>query len=427
MATLKPASADGDQLPTSAAAAFRRVLYLSYDGVTDPLGLSQVLPYLQGLAARGHQITLVSCEKPGRMARDGTEIAELCRRAGIDWQPVSYHKSPPILSGIYDVAAIKRRAARLHRHKRFDLVHCRSYMAAIAGDWLKRRFGVAFLFDIRGFWADERVERGFWPSGNPLFRVAYLYFKLLEKRFFRDADAVVTLTDCARREILSWPGERRPRGLLSVIPCCVDLDRFDPGSGRCRAVSRKRLGLDSEVPVLVYVGSLAHGYLTDEMFALFRAYRAGRTGSRFLIISGHDPGEIEFWAKRQGVDPSEMIITSATREEVPSLIAAGDVGVTFILPTFSAKASCPTKFGEMLAMGVPVIANAGVGDIADIIRDTHAGAVVEQFDEETLSAAICTAERAGETPEAIRAAAVQWFALNEGVERYDAIYRAIAS
>ena len=71
------------------------------------------------------------------------------------------------------------------------------------------------------------------------------------------------------------------------------------------------------------------------------------------------------------------MIVSAKRDEVPALIAAADLGVSFILATYSAKASCPTKFGEMLAMGVPVIANAGVGDIAEIIRETGAGAVVD--------------------------------------------------
>ena len=41
-----------------------RVLYLSYDGALEPLGQSQVVPYLVGLAARGAAITLVSFEKP---------------------------------------------------------------------------------------------------------------------------------------------------------------------------------------------------------------------------------------------------------------------------------------------------------------------------------------------------------------------------
>jgi glycosyltransferase involved in cell wall biosynthesis len=163
----------------------------------------------------------------------------------------------------------------------------------------------------------------------------------------------------------------------------------------------------------------------DEMFALFRVYRELRPGARFLFVSGHPREEIEKAGRRQGLDPAELAVVAAAREEVPALIAAADLGVSFILATYSAKASCPTKFGEMLALGVPVIANAGVGDIAEIIDETGAGAVVERYDRETLSTAILEAEAAAKDPQSVRAAAVRYFALETGVERYDAIYREI--
>ena len=398
-----------------------RALFISYDGMTDPLGRSQVLPYLVGLAARGHEITLLSCEKPERMAVDGTAARVSCEEAGIDWRPVAYHKTPPILSGMIDVAALKRAAARLHESKRFDLVHCRSYMAAIAGDWLKRKHGVPFLFDIRGFWADERVERGIWPARNPLFRAAYAYFKKLEKRFFRDADAIVSLTDNARREVESWPADWRPPAPITVIPCCVDLNLFNDRTGR--VATRKRLGIGPKAPVLLYVGSVGGAYLMDEMCALYRAYRKLRPDARFLFVSGHPREEIMRLAP--GIDPAELVVVAAKRDEVPALIAAADIGVSFILPTYSAKASCPTKFGEMLAMGVPVIANSGVGDIAEIIRQTGAGAIVDGYDEASLTRAIGEAEAAAKNPASVRAAAVRYFALEDGVKRYDAIYRTI--
>jgi glycosyltransferase involved in cell wall biosynthesis len=403
-----------------------KALYVSYDGMTDPLGRSQVLPYLQGLAARGHEITLLSCEKPERAA-DQPAVREICEQAGIDWQPVAYHKWPPILSGMLDVGILKRRAARLHRLKRFDLVHCRSYMAAIAGDWLKRRHGVPFLFDMRGFWADERVERGIWPAGNPLFRAAYGYFKRLEKRFFRDADAIVSLTDNARREIENWPSDRRPTAPITVIPCSVDLTLFAEPSAASRAATRRQLGIDENTPILLYVGSIGGAYLMTEMLRLFQAYRELRPGARFLVVSGHPREEIERLAAAEGIQRDEIVVVSAKREEVPALIAAADIGVSFILATYSAKASCPTKFGEMLAMGVPVIANGGVGDIAEIIHETGAGAAVDRYDRGSLLTAIAQAEVAAKDRDAIRAAAVRYFDLDAGVDRYDAIYRLIGS
>ena len=64
----------------------KTVLYISYDGMTDPLGQSQVIPYLTGLAKRGHRITVLSCEK-----RHHFELLhERCETAfadsGIEWK-----------------------------------------------------------------------------------------------------------------------------------------------------------------------------------------------------------------------------------------------------------------------------------------------------------------------------------------------------
>ena len=42
----------------------KNILFISYDGMTDPLGQSQVIPYLQGLSKKGFQFYLLSCEKP---------------------------------------------------------------------------------------------------------------------------------------------------------------------------------------------------------------------------------------------------------------------------------------------------------------------------------------------------------------------------
>ena len=403
----------------------RRVLYLTYDGLTDQLGRSQILPYIEGLAARGHRITVISCEKPQRLTDDGDAVRAICSSAGIEWNPLPYRKQPPVLSSIIDILQMKRRAIELQRREPFDLVHCRSYMAALVGHSLKRRYGIPFVFDIRGFWADERIERGFWPKDNPVFRLAYRYFKNWEVHFFRDADAVVSLTDSAREEIESWPDSRRAGGPVSVIPCCVDMELFDPQDGKARAAARKRLALSAEQPVLLYVGSVGPGYVIDAMFGLFLAFRAVHSGARYLFVSNQGQAEILALAKRYGIEPNEMIVVAGKREEMPALIAAGDIGVSIIEPTYAAKASCPTKVGEMLAMGVPVIANSGVGDMAEMIGKGGVGAVIDRFEDAAYAEAIAKVERSRMSPKEVRAAARRWFALEDGVDRYDAIYRSI--
>ncbi|MDQ3145319.1 MAG: glycosyltransferase, partial [Pseudomonadota bacterium] len=207
-------------------ASTRRVLYLSYDGMTDPLGGSQVLPYLAGLAALGHSIDLISCEKPGIADRQWDEVRARCASGGIAWHPIAYHKRPPVVSTVWDMAAMKRKAWVLAAAGQFDVVHCRSYIAAIVGLAMKARFGTRFLFDMRGFWADEKVEGGSWPQSNPLFRAVYRHFKRRETDFLQGADVTVSLTRTARDELLTRPAAGRPPQRIEVIPCCVDFDHF---------------------------------------------------------------------------------------------------------------------------------------------------------------------------------------------------------
>ncbi|MBL0272548.1 MAG: hypothetical protein IPQ06_05620 [Chitinophagaceae bacterium] len=155
----------------------KKVLYISYDGMTDPLGQSQVLPYLEGLSALGYDFTLLSFEKKKQFSQFGKTIQAICDAAGIDWVPLVFHTSPPVLAKIFDRYALFSMALKLHRKKKFDLVHCRSYIAAELGLKFKKRFGIQFLFDMRGFWADEKKDSGAWDQNNFFFRSVYRYYK----------------------------------------------------------------------------------------------------------------------------------------------------------------------------------------------------------------------------------------------------------
>ena len=119
-----------------------KILYISYDGMTDPLGQSQVLPYLCGLSERGYTIHLISAEKPSRYSEYSLHIQSLCDKFNIQWYPVQYSKNPPILSTLYDISKIKSKSIKLHSKIKFDLVHCRSYIPSIIGVAMKRKFHI---------------------------------------------------------------------------------------------------------------------------------------------------------------------------------------------------------------------------------------------------------------------------------------------
>jgi glycosyltransferase involved in cell wall biosynthesis len=400
-----------------------RVLYITYDGLTDPLGRSQVLPYLTGLSTRGHQITILSCEKPERMDKDAAHIRKLCADAGLAWHPLKYHKSPPILSSARDAAALLHAARGLHREQRFDVVHCRSYIPARAGLALKRRFGVKFLFDMRGFWPDEKVEGGNWNLRNPLYAAVYRYFKRLEARLLGGADYIVSLTDAGKAQLLTRPALANGPTTIGVIPCCVDFDHFPLATAAARQAARCELGLRSGGRVLAYLGSLGSWYMLDEMLDFFKVYASRDANARFLFVTADEQQPIRAAAAARGIETDQLIIVSATREEVPALLSSADLGIFFIKPVFSKTASSPTKMGEMLAVGLPIVTNAGVGDVEQMVEALNCGVAIRDFSEDSYAAALELVENLGGSPAERRGRALPWFDVNVGIERYNAIYR----
>lgn len=405
----------------------RSVLYLSYDGLCDPLGQSQVLPYLTGLAELGHRIHLISFEKPGRSQSERQAVQKACDAAGIAWHPHRYHKHPPILSAVFDFAIMRRAAERLHKRHRFDWVHCRSYLPAMAGLALKRRHGLNLLFDMRGFWADERVDGGLWNLSNPLFRAIYRYFKRREAELLSEADHVVSLTEQARRILLERPDRAEDGPPVTVIPCCVDFDHFTPADEPRRVAARKALGIAPGRHVAAYLGSVGTWYMLGEMLDCFRVQLEREPDALFLLITRDDPEPILRAAAARGLPAHALLIRSASRDEVPEFTAAADYGLFFIKPVFSKAASCPTKLGELLAMEIPVLTNGGVGDVVEVVRDTGAGVLVERFEDDAYRDALDRLEKLGIGREEWRDRARQWFDLGEGVRRYDAIYREAAA
>lgn len=403
-----------------------KILFLSYDGMSDQLGRSQVLPYLTGLRARGHRVTLISCEKPDRFRQHGDLVRRLCLEAGIEWHPLPYHKRPPILSSILDVIAMRRAAIRLHRRQRFDAIHCRSDMAGLVGLSLKRRRGIKFIYDMRAFWPDERVEGGVWNRSNPLYDAVYRYFKARESDFLNEAEHIVSLTHAGEQILLARPDRRANGPPITVIPCCADFDHFTPPSATERAARRAELGVAPDSKLVVYLGSIGTWYMLDEMLDFVRVYRERHASARMLFITQDDPAGILAAAKARGVAAEHLLIRPAAREEVPALVSAADFGLFFIKPVFSKKASSPTKLGEMLALGLPVVTNGGVGDVAAIVADVAAGVVIEQFDDATYGRAIDHLESLIVEPQQIRGNSLPWFDVQMGIDRYDAIYRRLA-
>ena len=400
----------------------RRVLYISYDGVLEPLGESQVVAYLERLTDRA-AIVLLSFEKPADMA-DAARVAAMrarLARAGISWRPERYRKRPPVVSTALDILAGCRAARRWGREGAPGIVHARGYVPALVALHLKRAFGARFLFDMRGFWVDEKVEAGHWRRGGVLYRVG----KWCERRFFAEADAIVSLTAAGVREFPSL-GRVREGVPIAVIPTCADLDRFTPGAGD--EALRRTLGLDGAL-VAGCVGTLSNWYLRDGTLAFLAALARREPAMKALIVTREDPGRLRADALRAGLPAERLVVTRAAFDEMPALIRLMDAGVFFIRAGFSKRASAATKLAEFLGCGVPVVINDGIGDAGAIVRQGRAGVVLDEASPARCDAAAGDLVRLladGATSSRCRDVAERNFSLADGVASYGRVYEQLS-
>jgi glycosyltransferase involved in cell wall biosynthesis len=403
----------------------KHVLFISIDGMTDQLGQSQVLPYLTRLSNNGYKISVASCEKEVNFTKNKVVIDTIMAKHNIEWHYSFYQTKIPFLSQLQNFFSLKKLATQVVKKNKVIILHCRSYLPALIGLQLKTKFKVKYIFDMRGFWADERIDGNIWSLQNPLHKFLYSYFKRKEIELIENADCIVTLTNTAKKEIQSWKLKNLP--FTDIIPCCADVNHFVINNEKNKIETKRNLGIPENSYVVGYLGSLGTWYMLDEMLDFFVELQKKKPNSILFFITNDDEKEILKVAERKNISKSSIIIKSAKRNEVPEYISCLDIGLFFIKPLYSKKGSSPTKLAELLACGIPIIANTGIGDVDEIISTTYCGISISSFSVEAYQLAIDKIDSLIKPKQYYRDIAISNFSLQKGVESYLKIYSSISN
>jgi glycosyltransferase involved in cell wall biosynthesis len=259
---------------------------------------------------------------------------------------------------------------------------------------------------------DEKVYKGSLSSKG----VAYRLGKAVEGWVYGGSDAIVSLTDRALEEIRRFPCfHKRDLPPLETIPTCVDTAAF---AWKERAFCPPF--------VFGYIGSLGPGYLPEAVFRYFALARRHFPGSRLHLITRTEPQRLWTLAADNDIPREEIELRSVGPEKVAVELNGIDVGLSFIQPHFAKLASCPTKVGEYLAAGIPVVSNAGIGDLDRLIGQGEVGCIVQGFTETDFAGSLSVIEglnRDSEIGSRCRRRAEESFSLRDGVARYGNLYR----
>lgn len=330
----------------------------------------------------------------------------------MDWVRLRYHRWPPVLAQILDIFRAGGLLAWQNIRGRVSLFHARSYPAALMALIGRIPRKKPFLFDMRGFWPEERVSAGLWPGGGTLYRLA----KHCEKMFFAYSDHIVVLTRQAKKVLVS---RGVPAARISVIPTCVNLKKFHPLSGK---------KIRSRNPVFCFSGNCQTWYLRDAMMQAARRLMEVFPEARLMILTGEDHAVIRRDLVAHGIHMSRTKLMRLSFEKMPGPLQEADLGIFFIRNDPAAPGRAAIKLGEFLACGIPVLINAGVGDSDRIVSATGTGIILQKANLDYLEKKIPALRQMLADPltsRRCRGAAKTHFDLRSGIRSYRKLYQAL--
>ena len=343
----------------------KNVIYISPDGMLEPLGYSQVLKYLLEISTE-FEITLISFEKKVDLSK--TELKEsvndLCKDHNIKWIWLKYDNWPKISSHLFNIIKLFLVVFFLLCRKRISLIHIRSCFPGIVIPILARIFAFKFIFDMRGLWADEKHDRLGWSKKSYKYR----FFKQLESWLLVKSVKIITLTHGLKKLLIE--SKKIPDNKIGVIRTCADPKEFFP-------INRG----EKNSLTIGYLGSMDTAYSFEEIVKFFKNFLKFHNNSTLKILSKFDREDLYALLRKYKIPRSKVILNYALREELNKEINTFDIVIFYLKENYSVIASMPTKVGEALSCGKPIICNPFNMDIAELLENNNIGFLYNFKDE----------------------------------------------
>ncbi len=207
----------------------------------------------------------------------------------------------------------------------------------------------------------------------------------ITSHFYRALDGVVTMTDGLAQKCRNWGYA----GQLVIIPNGVDCELFKPLGTVGKHAMRKKLGLDPEGRIIVYVGWMGYGKGTDVLFKSWSRLGAEFKGLRLLCVGNYHgdtdtPEKLANFLEEHGLDPGlakhPELKCIGPVDNVHEYLQASDI---FLFP--SRREGFGTVQVEAMASGLPCVVNDLKGVSSDILPDPAVGFRIEGNDVEQIS------------------------------------------
>jgi len=265
-----------------------------------------------------------------------------------------------------------------------DVIHCHG-TSATATTVASSALGTApVLFDMHGAITEEI---GYTMIGSQeKVAAARQRAEEAEKEAVYGADAIVSVSRALEDY---WRSKYKGLKVASlVVPCAVDTARFF-AEQNARASIRSECGLKATDLLFVYCGSTsAYQQLPQTLLVFARILEQLPSAWLLLLLSDFGERQSKRLVRENVAIAHRLILKRLERSKVPDWLSAADIGLLLRGDLLMNRVSYPTKFGEYLACGIPVvttpyvlaleneIAQYGIGHVFDPLRSDGLDAVI---------------------------------------------------
>ncbi|WP_148572991.1 glycosyltransferase family 4 protein [Nocardioides caldifontis] len=249
-----------------------------------------------GLAARGHDVTVLTSAcpgSPGRTVEDGVRVRRLRVANWFERHGVPFPVFGPSL--VWQSWRLVRRADVVHVH---DMLYVSSWVVALLCRLLRRPYVVT-----------QHVGMVEHPS--PVVRlVQTLVLRTVGALVLRGAECVLPINQV----IEDWTRSKVRRVQSRVLPNGIDASRFRPAKPEERAEVRRRFGLPADEVLVLYVGRFVPKKGYDVVAA------AAGPGYRLVFVGGDRPAGVP-------ESPDRVYLGALDPDDVAAVYRACDVFV----------------------------------------------------------------------------------------------------
>jgi PEP-CTERM/exosortase A-associated glycosyltransferase len=318
---------------------------------------------------------------------------------------LTFYRSAPISSWLAKLPVLNQWAIVLSLEKRLDdiiLQHkpdiLQAHSPALNG-WaaLKaaKKHNIPLVYECRAFWEDAAVDHGTASEGG----LRYYLTKMLETYIFKQANAITTICEGLRADIMS-------RGIaaekITVIANAVDIDQFICGVAADPDL-RAELGLQDKI-VLGFIGSFyAYEGLPLLLEALPIVLQKQPTVRLLLVGGGPQEALLKQKVQELGLEGNVIFTGRVNHERVQDYYNQVDI---FIYPRLSMRLTelvTPLKPLEAMAQGRLVVAS-DVGGHKELMVEGNTGCLFKAGDKHALAHTVLSLLNAPESWDAMRKA-----------------------